>query len=352
MKKIFFSLGVFLLCSVLFLNTDNVAASVLKVEDIISDFNQSSAVEELSSLGIDLTSKKDELNQLLDIYNNEEKVFSFTYGDDYLEYNNRDAEVTEENAYDDIFTAIYIDLVLDSIFRLSGYNNKTFSDNLAADLDKISYDEYGFKMEVEPYSFSGEDENGSWTNSGNFVKYFKISLNTDKIDALIAKYGVDKDSNDDKTNYSEEILALVPVVEAKDITENSATIYVTVSSDNIDIPDDIMCNVYRSTSKDGKYENVIDGSVNCSGAIGITDDDLNSNTTYYYKAVVVGGSKYSKPISVTTKSLSKEEETKKDEVTENPKTGVVTNTIIISTGIVLAGGIYYYLRKKNIMNKI
>ena len=98
-------------------------------------------------------------------------------------------------------------------------------------------------------------------------------------------------------------------------------------------------------------------AVNCLDEVGVVDEKLSSNTTYYYKAVVMDGTKYSEPLKVTTKEATipaptNTNNTNKDDVVENPKTGV---TFPVATlGIMMIGSIIALIvaRKKSVFKQI
>lgn len=65
-----------------------------------------------------------------------------------------------------------------------------------------------------------------------------------------------------------------------------------------------------------------------------------------------GGSSTSSSSNSTTNKNNSTSSTVKDETVESPKTGIVTYTLAILGLAGIAGGTYYYLRKKNIIKKI
>ena len=179
---------IFLILILMFVGIVGVSAETLGIEKVSEQFDKSNI--------FGFTSKVNNTDKTFDIYDEDEKTFSLTYGDDYLEYDNREVTITPENYANSIIPAFLIQDVLESVITLSGYIDKTLSE----DATYINtYDTYGIQLEIESYNFSGSDENGSsWDIKGEAVKYFKISLDTEKIDALIEKYGVDieEDSNE------------------------------------------------------------------------------------------------------------------------------------------------------------
>lgn len=243
----------------------------------------------------------------------------------------------------------YLVGIIDSILNLSGYEDKTISNDESIDLTN-TYDTYGIQMEVEHYDFSENDTTGI---SGDYLRYFKMSFDTDKIDALIAKYGVDASSQDPN---KEVIQNLKPFLEADNITENSVTLYPSIPYINTDPNYKVYCYVYRSTTENGTYEKISDAAVNCLDEVGIVDDNLKSNTTYYYKTAVVDGSKFSDILEITTESTASSIKNTNisgvDESVENPQTGAFLPVVTLS--VIMIGSIIalVYTRKKSILKKI
>lgn len=315
MKRILKNLFILsLVVTIFLLNTIRAYASMLSINDVSKQFEKTQVVQILLELDNEatITSKVNNEEKKLDIYFSNEKTFSFTFTDSYIEYDNRSTVVTKDNYSDGFFNAFCMQAVIESVLTLSGYEGKELSEDTTLN----DYDTYGIQLETEKYNFSGEDDSGKWSVSGDYLKYFKISLDTSKIDTLVAKYGVDNNQN------NEVITNFVPELEAKDITENSITIYPKV---NYNGTSDVLCYVYRSDSKNGTYEKLSDFAVNCLDSVGVIDEGLESNTTYYYKAIIDGGTKYSDILSVTTKSSS----TGTGDIVENPNTGSKYSFIVV-----------------------
>ena len=347
-KKVF----VFLLVgSMFFSSISNIYAKTITINEVANGFNNSTIIAGLNQFGGNITSSVDTTNGKLDVYDGTDKVFSLNYTYDYIEYDNRSATVTKENAEKDVSTMFVLYGIMESIFKLSGYDDKTLSKD-ATYTD--TYDTYGIQLLTEPYSYSGtDDDGGSWSMSGEFIKYFKMSFDTDKIDALMTKYGVDASTQDPN---KEIIMGLTPTLEVQDITENSVTLYPHIAYTNTDSDYTVYCYIYRSISENGTYEKISDMATNCLDSVGIVDDELSSNSTYWYKTIVMDGTKYSEPLKVTTKSVSTTDTStnniKKDDVTENPQTGVFVP--IIPIGLLIIGGIatLVIFRKKSVFKQI
>ncbi len=353
-RKRFLHFGKCLLSStmaflVFFASIGNVFASTLNINSVASKFSNTTIIDSLNQSNITL--KVNAIDSTLDVYVGEEKNKSFSYTTDYIEYNNRGAVVTQENCTEDIFTMIWIMGIVESIFSLSGYENMPISEEDFPEDFTNNYDTYGLQIETEHYEFEESNEDGSSSfMRGEFIKYFKISLDTDKIKAAVEK-------------YNENILKnLTPKLEAKDITENSITIYSSIPDyTNINSNHTVYCYIYRSSSKNGVYEKISDVAVNCSDSIGFVDEGLDSNTTYYYKGKIIGpelndiGSGFSDPILVSTKSIANTNSEIKDingNSVENPQTGSsypIVGTII--TGAI-AIVILIYAKRKSVYYKI
>lgn len=362
MRKIFDYQGCFKKVLVLFLvgitffsTISNVYASMLTIENVSNQFDKSTIIQGLAQWELTFTSKVNTIDKTLDIYGDDEKVFSFTYGDDYIEYNNRSAVVTQENCTDDFVTGLWLFGIMESVFVLSGYENKTLSEEA---FNTDIYDTYGIQFETESYNFSGTGESGgSWSMSGEYFKYFKISLDTEKIDALITKYGVDVDEQDPNKKV---INSLTPTLEAKNIMENSVTLYPSIPYINADPDYTVNCYIYRSNSENGTYEKISDLDVNCLDSVGIVDEGLKSNTTYYYKTIVDGGTIYSSPLEVTTKGSSNiidnntndnnNSNNIQDDVEYNPNTGVAFPIIIVILALIGSMAVMLYTKKKVFKN--
>jgi len=67
---------------------------------------------------------------------------------------------------------------------------------------------------------------------------------------------------------------------------------------------------------------------------------------------IANGVKYEKVDTDNKVDADPDVEAPKDDTVESPKTGIVTYSIVILSGALLAGGTYYYLRKKNLLKKI
>lgn len=338
MKKIIKRiLSLVLIVSVLFANISTAFAATLTINQITTKFSETSIIQGLAQLGMEVTPTVDtQANKIKFMYGDEE-VIALDYTNEYLLLDRSDVIVTKDIADKSLVETFVIFGVFQSILELSGYTNKTISSE--ADLSD-GYDTYGMKLVTEEYSFSGEDETGSWTSSGDYIKYLKLSLDTTKIDALMTAYGVDADSEDPN---KEIILGLTPSLEATDITSSSVTLKPSIPYTNTDNDYEVFCYIYKSTEEDGEYEKVSDMAINCLGDVSYVDKNLSSNTTYFYKTVVMDGTNFSEPISVTTK---------KKEVVENPKTGINNPITLISLISLITCLSMFVISKKKAIKQI
>lgn len=353
MKKISIMLSIM---SIFLINIMGVDAKTLTLNELKEGFNKSQSANLLT-----LESKVE--NNKFNIYVNNknvnnELIMSFNYQDNYLEYIDNDTKLTKDNIEEiggDVFSKnLAFVVVFNTILDLSGYENMVL-DDAKINIYNFgnSFDKYGLEIKSEHYEFTHDSENGYFHFSGEILRQIKLSLDTDKIKKLMDDYG--KKAIDEEQELLKKI---IPVLEAKDITASSVTIYPSINVENA-IDEDIMCDIYRSTSKDGNYEK-LNGSVNCMGGVGLTDENLKSNTTYYYKAAISNSTNYSNIIEVTTKKDSTVEvnvtvkdninKTNKKNDVENPDTGMFIPCAIFMGLIILA--IIIYLKKHHFVVKL
>ena len=338
----------------------NVSARVIPVAEFVTNLNNSDVFKFFNSSATancndantacsgPISAHLDTENNKMIIGDSTGPYMTFNYGEDYIEYDNRSTAITKEEVEDDLFKMFLIAAIFATIFDMTGYSDKSINSD---EIDFTNtYDTYGLQIETEPYSFSGEENGMSYNMSGDYMKYFKMSLDTDKIDALVAQYGVNASENDPN---KEVIKTLTPKLEAKNITKNSVSLFVSIPYTNTDPDYTVGCYIYRSKEKDGTYERISDVAVNCmDGSVGLVDENLESNTTYYYKAIVEYGTIYSNIVEVKTKEEAATVETKVKETVDNPKTGVkvpIVTTIILT---ISASLIFLYTKKKNLLSRI
>lgn len=159
--------------------------------------------DDLEELGSTLTSNIDEENKKVDLLIDNDTYVTYNYTNEYIEYNNRTATVPE-NITDEFLgksstEAILILGNIYAILNLSGYNDKEVIDEKLEKIkDTVSYNTYGIDIETEEF----EKKSDNTTYSGIILKYFKMSLNTDKFKALMEDNNKNEPQN---TTPSQEI---------------------------------------------------------------------------------------------------------------------------------------------------
>lgn len=319
---------------IFFSSISSVYAQTLTIQEVDNKFKELFVNE----LGSELSTTIDETNKKLEIKSGNDVLVTLKYDTDYIEYDNRNSQPTQENATDNMIDLLCIGGIIEAVLELSGYENKTIKE---ADYSN-TFDTYGFELDYEEYEFKGEEDGSSWSISGDYIKYLKLSLDTEKIKALMNTYGTDASTTDPNKDI---INSLTPSLRADDITDNSITLYpqIPFTSTNSDYA--VFCDIYRSDSENGNYEKISDAAVNCLDSVGLVDNNLKSNTTYYYKTVVTDGTKYSNVLAVTTKDAS-------SDGIDNPQTGAFFNTIIAI--IIMLSSIWtiLYVKKKSLFKKV
>lgn len=212
-----------------FLSTTGVYARILTIDEISDKLNNTILVE-YQKLGVNYKSLVNKTDKTLNFYNGIELVVSsINYTDEYILF--EDNEPMIENSifknWQDLFGIIN---ALYAIFDLSGYPNKTITGNKEDYLN--SYDEYGFEVRADNY----ESEAGS----SDYIRYFKISFDTEKISKLMEKYGVDIEQDINQ----EIVMEITPTIEAKEITKNYVELYPHIEANEIDPDYGIYCYIY------------------------------------------------------------------------------------------------------------
>lgn len=221
--------------------------------------------------------------------------------------------------------------------------------------ENFKYEELSEEEKVEHYEKYGVYSRK--TVDGN-VKYIniKISFDIDKSDNYFLEFLKIDDQLDEDIK---RILMYTPNLSFEDIKQTSASIYPKNIKNVVLDEGDNLCEVYRSTKKDGKYEKITVRPMICNGEYALKDDSLEPDTTYYYKVRMHYTNVLSDPFELTTKS-NKPTTTKKAEVTDestttttkktvpdNPKTGVTAH--VIGYMLIAVAGILMIvlLKKKN-----
>lgn len=301
MKKLLLAMAMF------FISIGVVNAKTLTIEEISNKINSEGT----------FTTVVDSSNNSIDLNLSGNKLLTLKYTDSYIFYEDNRTPITEEMANEQL--AVYIGLasVMDAVNKLSGVVDKKLPEesNIPIETDEF-FNTYGVLMRSEEYSFTSEHS----TSSGDFVRLFKYSLDTEKIYNFYEQYGV-KDTD--------PMADVKPVITAKDVTSSSVKLEVSSTATGTS---SVFCDIYRSTSENGEYVKINDVAVVCdanSHGIIIEDKNLNADTTYFYKAKTqFEGSKFGDVIQVRTLAVPTP--------TKNPKTGVEDYLLPISLIIVFS----------------
>ena len=339
----------------------NVNAEILSANSIAEQFENTPTIKKVSSFGEKATAKINTDNKTIDIYAANKKIMSFTYGNDYIMYSEKPGD--DGPGY--ITGMLCIQGIVEAVLIQSGYEDSKLP------VEVSEYEKYGIEFNIE-YKDEIVDSgpNSSESVLTIWIENFKISLDKDK--NLSFLNNPSKEEIKEENPKQDEIINLIPTVEAENITDNSVTIYATVDYE-IDYEDNeidaIYCNIYRSESIDGIYEKVKFRDygtavyINCLYGVGFTDTGLKSDTTYYYKAKVADGKNFSEPISITTKiaqtnteddktnSEEKNNTDNNEEIVEYSEPNIILPMAIIMIVIIGCSIAIVYLKKKE-KNKV
>ena len=114
--------SVFIVLLIFLTSLANVNARVVSINEFNDGFNNSPTIKELNNMSTSkIESKVNEVDKTIDVYAGTEKIYSFKYTDEYLEYSNRDVILTKENCSDDLSTLFMLSGILESMCKLSGH---------------------------------------------------------------------------------------------------------------------------------------------------------------------------------------------------------------------------------------
>lgn len=352
-------LKIIFFCCIMFLFHGVVNAKTIGIDEVTNEIPNTYTIKGLNSIGSSLSARIDDENNKLNFFSEDELFASLNYTKEYIEYDIGNAIITDENYWGYFTTTLAIEGVMESLLNLSGHQDISIIEKIA-EVENLNYEEYGVQLEIDTYVTS--DDSGS----ADYIKYFKITLDSEVISNLAEQYG-------ENLNTEEESIFkdATPTMRIGDkITSNSVYLYANIEGyeeeKEIDTP---LCSFYRSTSLEGEYELVTEWQTPCLGEVGILDENLKSGTTYYYKAKVVDGNNYSEVVSVTTLNDNNETENeegknenegkenieinpdvsnsdKNNEEISNPKTG--GNLIFLVIGCLLLSIFSFIMMYKNL----
>lgn len=339
----------------------DVFANTLSIDDVVNKVSNGDLKAYYDSFDMELSVTNDSANKKIVISTSTGILFEAGYTDEYIEYVNNDDDVTADEFEEDISTYLGVAAITDAILDLAGYGDKTIDDTYSYN----DFDTYGLIMTAENMDFTA-----TGGGKGDFIRSYKISLDTNKIDKLIEDYG--KETNENQ--YSN----LTANVTAENITSTSLYIKPAVINYNhtgseSDVP---LCQVFKSESENGEFKLANNASINCTGVLSMLVDDLKPNTTYYFKAKVVGSDIYGDVLKVATLSNAEtnDQEAEIDKTTDtdnkeseqgnestnestneekkNPKTGISDYYLFLIIIMVLGSTVYLLIRNKNFIKQI
>lgn len=332
MKK---TLGMIIAAILFFTATTVVSARMMTMKEISDDFNEN-FIEVLQGDGSSLNTVIDEENTTFTVKYGNEELMKFNYTDEYMEYDVRGTQITEEKSEESFVQMFIIRYLLDSIFRVSGHDGYELSDE-EADYSS-TYDTYGLEVESEEFHYSGGDDVSSWEMGGDYITHFKVSFDTEKIDALIQRYG--QEIEDD----------IYLTLDVAGVTTSSAKLIPHIIVDDDSLGMEYLCDVYRADKEEGNYTLLTNEPILCNTITGYEDKSLTSGKTYYYKVGYHGSNYYSEPVKVTT--LNNTAVAQKEKPEQNPPTGVgfyTITTLLLIIGSILLSRI---VKRKSVFQKL
>ena len=299
----------------LFLITNTVNAKLISVEDIVNDVKS-----RVPAMNIAVDSTNHKIN-IMDQDGN--ASISYNYTDEYIEYvdNTNLDTLTYEESERNFGAFIGIVYLYDSFIKLSGYDYDKIELPDGVDLN---YEEYGFEISTE----KTEVEKDGQRISGDFIKYFKFSLDTATIEKLWNDYGTGDEVADVKK----------PTLEVVKTGKNSVTL--KVSSNDSNINNIHSCYIYRSTEQNGTYTKISNDEFKFYNSLDIMDTNLETNTNYYYKAIFTDGTEYSNLLGAKTQEGG--------EIVVNPNTGPIQQLLLILVTLVTSGIVFFLIKNKSI----
>ncbi|MCX4249183.1 MAG: hypothetical protein OSJ65_05415 [Bacilli bacterium] len=317
------------------------AAALLRIEDVVDSFNKSKMVSSFDGLlGTKTQMKLNKTNQTLDVTMGTDEEFisnSLKYTNSYIELDNRNLTPTAENIGKGLLESVQVLGIIDALFSLSGYENKT----LKEDAKPTDFNKYGLILETE--ILEQHEENNGITIDGSieYLKYFKISLDKYLIENLVKEYGTDIEEF--KNPFLND---LKPKLNVKSTSTNTVTLGIEFEDELLSSTYPVYADIYRATSIDGEYIKINSEKIDYAKEdVTFTDTNLESGKTYYYKAIMDEDKELSSNI-LTVETIKAVPQT-----VENPKTGLTSPFILLPITL-LFGNLYFLIKKKNLFKNI
>ena len=337
-----------------------VNAKVYTIEELSEKYN-----EVAKENGVGIYSKVDTENNKLLIYSVSDEntsIFAFNYDGKSISYEDHDSVIsnTDERFSLDFFTLLNISIVMQSTFELMGYKDVIIDEN--EEMFNY-YDRYGLSLKNETYEFNNESDDGSSSVSGILIREFKLSLDSDKIDALVSEFSL-------------PALEFVPSIKTENVTEDTITFTINSNYNDNSQNNKLKYHVYRSENEDYGFEKISKYAYVYGTTNKVTDTNLEPGKTYYYKVQFLNNETDSEIIKVTTsgnnnieneensneseditentnstENVTSSEEETKDGIT-NPKTGAKLPTTIMLISLILLVIFKNKLFKKSLFQKM
>lgn len=228
----------------------------------------------LSESGEDanLTVNVDEANHKINLITDDEVFFTYGYNDEYIFYKGTAPESEDDIDLGKVFgEMIYTENLLYAVLDVMGYETKDVEIADDVDPNEDFFNEYGLYMKEGEYSF-GEEGSEEGHVSGTYIDEIRISLNKEKIAALVSDYGIDRIDYEAVLNGE---------VYKPEVTVKKKSTYINLTWE--EVYNATKYEIYRSEKKDGKYSKI--ATVTTSS---YKDKKVTYGKTYYYKVKAIG----------------------------------------------------------------
>ena len=198
--------------------------------------------------------------------------FTYGYNDEYIFYKGTAPESEDDIDLGKVFgEMIYTENLLYAVLDVMGYETKDVEIADEVDPNEDFFNEYGLYMKEGEYSF-GEEGSEEGHVSGTYIDEIRISLNKEKIAALVSDYGIDRIDYEAVLNGE---------VYKPEVTVKKKSTYINLTWE--EVYNATKYEIYRSEKKDGKYSKI--ATVTTSS---YKDKKVTYGKTYYYKVKAIG----------------------------------------------------------------
>ena len=195
-------LATLLVVTTFFSNLAGVSAKTITINEV--DTSVKKVFKE--GYNVDMTTIIDTVNKTYSITGTTmEQAAKFTYTDDYIEYIDNTPTLDDSSVAKGIGAMLVVAGVMQAIIEATGHKTKTFKSDL--DMNTFKSEEtwatYGIYVVSEKYENTTTNENGTSHVSVDYIRHFRMSFDSTKIDKLIAKYGTDKATQTSTTTQTD-----------------------------------------------------------------------------------------------------------------------------------------------------